>query len=238
MHAPDRQDDVDRLWADGDHRAALALLRERVRADPTDAHARRALVERYRALGHPDQAGRWGLTLPESVTDVERDRAARLLASSGVRPGDLARFLALPLREPLPPSVVDLLPEVEEHRARMSVHPRRRSAEARRPTSAFEERCADVAEALVVVVAGCLVFAFVAAVATWAGAPLDDLVLWSGLASLAVAAVAAAVRAVGALGSRRPLRATGWATTAAVLGSVVAMGVLQVVGTGGPGRDW
>ena len=238
MHALGRQDDVDRLWAAGDHRAALALLRERLRADPTNAQARRALVERYRELGHPDQAGRWGLPLPEGVTAVERDRAARLLASSGVRPGDLARFLALPLHEPLPPSVVDLLPEVEEHRARMSVRPRRRSAEARRPASPFEERCTDVAEALVVVVAGCLVLAFVAAVATWVGAPLHDLVLWSELAALTVAAVGAAVRGVGALGSRRPLGATRWATTAAALGFVVAMCMLQAVETGGPGRHW
>lgn len=54
------------------------------RRAPLDEAERRALRDHYRALGLPDQAGRWGICLPEGVSGREFDRLARMLAGRGI----------------------------------------------------------------------------------------------------------------------------------------------------------
>lgn len=84
------------LWSMGEPRAARELLKETVRATPQLTAPRRALAELYRETGCPDQAGRWGISIPGWTTPLERDRLARLLASSSVAWDDVGEFLALP----------------------------------------------------------------------------------------------------------------------------------------------
>jgi hypothetical protein len=50
-------------------------------------------------MGHPDQAGRWGIIFDGWTTEIERDRLARLLASSGVGERDVMKFLSLADRD-------------------------------------------------------------------------------------------------------------------------------------------
>lgn len=113
-------------WAAGRRGDALRLLKDAVRADRTRAGARLALAERYREMGNPDQAGRWGIAIEGWATDLERDRLARLLASSWVRNQDVPEFLALPPGE-LPAPVVELLAgPVERYRERFDLQARER----------------------------------------------------------------------------------------------------------------
>ena len=113
-------------WAAGRRGVALALLKDAVRVDPTRSDARLALAERYREMGNPDQAGRWGIVFEGWTTDRERDRLARLLASSWVRHQDVAEFLSLPPGE-LPAPVTDLLAGlVERYRERFDLEARER----------------------------------------------------------------------------------------------------------------
>ena len=110
---------AEQLWSAGDHRAGLDLLLEHVRERRSDAVARRLLVDFYREMRAPDQAGRWGITLDGVITDFERDRLARMLAGSRVWGGDVSEILALPKGRR--PSVVEDLVNgpVEEYWQRM-----------------------------------------------------------------------------------------------------------------------
>ena len=113
-------------WEAGRRADALRLLKDAVRAEPTRSDARLALAERYREMGNPDQAGRWGIVFEGWTTDRERDRLARLLASSWVRRQDVAAFLALPPGE-VPAPVADLLDgPVETYRVRFDLEARER----------------------------------------------------------------------------------------------------------------
>jgi hypothetical protein len=47
------------LFAQGNRRAALAILKTMAYGDANPSGARLALAEMYRAMGCPDQAGRW-----------------------------------------------------------------------------------------------------------------------------------------------------------------------------------
>ena len=110
---------AEQLWSAGDRRAGLDLLLEHVRERRRDAAARRLLVDFYREMRAPDQAGRWGITLDGVITDFERDRLARMLAGSRVWGGDVSEILALPKGRR--PSVVEDLVNgpVEEYWQRM-----------------------------------------------------------------------------------------------------------------------
>lgn len=69
----------------------LRRERERLRArlvrKPLDLAVRSELAESYRADDHLDQAGRWGLLVPDGTTELER----RLFARSVARTGDATR---------------------------------------------------------------------------------------------------------------------------------------------------
>jgi hypothetical protein len=86
-------------WDDGRKPESLRLLKLAVRKDPSLLAARLALAEHYRQMGHPDQAGRWGIIFDGWTTEIERDRLARLLASSGVGERDVMKFLSLADRD-------------------------------------------------------------------------------------------------------------------------------------------
>ena len=86
-------------WDDGRKSEALHLMKFAVKNDPSLLAARRALAERYREMGHPDQAGRWGIAFDGWTTDIERDRLGRLLGSSGIAKRDTVQFLGLPDEE-------------------------------------------------------------------------------------------------------------------------------------------
>lgn len=105
------------MWDDGRRREATASLVDRVRSHPREADARLTLAGWYRELGAPDQAGRWGIATPGWTTAPERDRLARMIASSGHRDEGIAAFLVLP-DHPLPDQVAELLPLVAAHRER------------------------------------------------------------------------------------------------------------------------
>lgn len=84
------------------------MLKDAVRLDPSLDSVRRVLAERYREMGAPDQAGRWGISLDGWTTDLERDRLARLLAAAGIDESQAVHFLDLPDGR-VPDSVTELL---------------------------------------------------------------------------------------------------------------------------------
>jgi hypothetical protein len=120
-------------WDDGRRSEALQLLKFAVRQDPSRLTVRRALAERYREMGHPDQAGRWGIVFDGWTTDFERDRLARLLAASRVSEAQTPQFLALDQHE-FPEVVLGLVSgSVETYRSKFenSAQDRRKSAQDR-----------------------------------------------------------------------------------------------------------
>lgn len=219
MHVAPITEDADRLWADGDRRGALLLLRRMVEAAPEDTARRLALVKRYRSTGHPDQAGRWAIGLPGVATPVERDRAARLLASSGVARQDLRRFLVLPGEGDLPTEVVELLPDVDRYRKIMDVPARARNTP-------------DLAGSLFLVAGGLTALAFVLRVM---GDLLPSLVVpahWAGFAAITGVAAASAVQVRSRLVERQWGSAAAWVVIAIATLAFAALLVAQTLG------DW
>ncbi|MDM7885704.1 hypothetical protein QUG92_11370 [Curtobacterium sp. RHCKG23] len=100
--------------ARGDRRAAWDSLRTHAVRDPDEPAYRLALVETYRAAGHPDQAARWGASVPEVLTDRERVLLARIARRSDGE-GALRSHLAL---RTVPAELVALLPSARERSRR------------------------------------------------------------------------------------------------------------------------
>lgn len=122
MPAGSPHERAERLWERGDIESSLLLLKRRVRETPSDDVARRTLVDHYRELGAPDQAGRWALAIPGLATPLEKDRAARMLAASRVEDDRLVEFLALP-RGVISEDVDALMPSVARYAARRAHTP-------------------------------------------------------------------------------------------------------------------
>ncbi|MFZ4893004.1 tetratricopeptide repeat protein [Plantibacter sp. Mn2098] len=213
----------ERAWDAGRRSDALRVLKEAVRRDPSDDLARRALAERYRELGNPDQAGRWGIGIDGWTTALERDRLARLLAASWVSPRTAAAFLALE-DAPLPSAVTELFNgPVAAHREQLGARISARSG-GFRVEQTGAERWSDA----VLLLWGCWFFgsliamAAVSVVALSAGetTALARVLL---LVSLGLLALAAAVNATSLLlgGSKR----WGWvlAAVAVVVGAVALL---------------
>jgi hypothetical protein len=95
MHVnnPALLDRADELWAEGRHQRALQQLRALVDGDPSQLDVRGRLAERYRELGNPDHAGRWGIAVAGWTTELERDRLARLIAARRVPSSGIREFL-------------------------------------------------------------------------------------------------------------------------------------------------
>ncbi|PPF15868.1 MULTISPECIES: hypothetical protein [unclassified Rathayibacter] len=209
---------ADLLWQEGRRAAALELLRTHVRCVPSNTRARLALIAKYRALGAPDQAGRWGLALDGETSDFERDRAARLLAGAGVRDEDLPEFLALPSRD-LPQEALELLPLVEHYRAKFDEENPYMETPPR-------DQLDLTATVLLLSSAGLTI---VAMAIIWGGAALGlqmtAFARWSGLACVGIAALGCVTR--GWWWLRSGSRALGWAWLAPA--AIVMAGVILLI---------
>lgn len=86
------------MAVDGRLGEAGRLLRTRLKEDPLDDSLRRALAALYRTAGHPDQAGRYEIAMPDSIPS-ERDAYLRFLIATGA---DEERIRSLSI---LPPDV-------------------------------------------------------------------------------------------------------------------------------------
>lgn len=77
----------------------LRRERERLRARlvrvPLDLAVRAELAASYRADDHLEQAGRWGLLVPDGTTDLERRLFARSVVRTGDSTGERVRRLIL-----------------------------------------------------------------------------------------------------------------------------------------------
>ncbi len=196
-------------WAAGRRGDALRLLKDAVRADRTRAGARLALAERYREMGNPDQAGRWGIAIEGWATDLERDRLARLLASSWVRNQDVTEFLALPPGE-LPAPVVELLAgPVERYRERFDLEARERMEPSSTGSSVMEVLWALFIAALVALPLLATVLAFF-------GVADVGVIRWLVFALFALLAAALIVTAITSFRRREPA-ALWWAVAGLVI---------------------
>lgn len=189
-----------------------------VRRFPSDTMARLALIAKYRELGAPDQAGRWGLALDGETSDFERDRAARLLAGAGVRDRDLPDFLALPSRD-LPQEALELLPLVERYRARFDEeHPYGEPPPGDRLD--FSAIVLLFSSAGLTIVAMAIVWGGVAL-----GLQMTAFARWSGLACVGIAALGCVTR--GWWWLRSGSRVLGWAWLAPA--AIVMAGVILLI---------
>ena len=97
-------------WRDSaSARAELESLKAALHTAPESIDARLQLAAAYRERGFYDQAGRWGVVVDGWPSEVELDRLARHLASSGVGLADVRRYLLLPDDAELSPVVTELL---------------------------------------------------------------------------------------------------------------------------------
>jgi hypothetical protein len=96
------------LRRSGNVRLALNVLKNAAWADPGDLRVRRALAEMYREMGHPDQAGRWGIVLDGWTTPKEKEELVKDIAYRGDHE-HLVRFLNLPSSPRTFPDLNDLL---------------------------------------------------------------------------------------------------------------------------------
>lgn len=129
------------LFAAGNHRAALNLLKPLAQADNPPYEYRRALAELYRAMGCPDQAGRWGIAIEGWTTPLERDRLARLLASTGGGNGWVRQFLVLPRSGAEPAELATILKiDVPRYRTQMRARDHARAKLALKPKLKRVER--------------------------------------------------------------------------------------------------
>jgi len=210
---------ADRLWESGRRAAALESLRTRVRREPADAHARRALVARYRELGAADQAGRYGLAIGGLTTPRERRLAARQLAAAGTGAAGLRAHLALPAGD-LPPEVLDLVVEVERLREE------RRLAWGADHPHAADLGADDVSFAFWAVTGTLLAISLLAAVVVdLAGAPWTALARWIAAALVAVMLAGSVLERRRAVRRARAADAADWATAIVVL----ALGLVCLV---------
>jgi hypothetical protein len=247
------------LWDEGDRAEALALLKERVRADPTDGAARLALAELYRELIAPDQAGRWGIASPGWTTEVERDRLARMIAHSGIADHEIPAFLALPPAAALPEEIAALLPEIERYRVHFADPARTTRWERKAARQAAERAERGAMQSTVLDVVGAatdhswwiigIVFAL-GVVIVWVnalfGQPVTALARWAGTATLATMAAACLARAPVLRSDERARRrrypdtapvdvdVTPWISGGILLGLVVAALVSEGVRSGDP----
>ena len=113
MDAAAALDRARELVADGKQREAILLLRARVHAAPTSQDERRAFAQLYRELGHPDQAGRWGILIEGFTTAEERADFVSLLRNSQPTIHRVRSLLLLDRREDLPPEVQRALEQAQ-----------------------------------------------------------------------------------------------------------------------------
>lgn len=207
--------------------AALDVLKERVRRRPVERTARQALAEHYRAMGAPDQAGRWGIAVPGWTTATERDRLARMLAASGVGVEDVNRFLELPVDE-RPGELAEVLASAETYRTRFAEAIRTRFE----PTPT--DRWQDAAGILWIVAIGIFVIdLLVIWVGTLLGSTMTGFARWASVAALVVIAAACLMTGTSRMLRGRRVAATWWLVASAVLIAGLARLIAQAVANHG-----
>lgn len=209
-------------WASGGRAEALASLRTRVRAAPAALDVRLALVERYRELGAPDQAGRWGLAVPGLTTPEEQDRAARLFAASGVDASELAMFLVLPEGTAMPAEAAALLPEIDRYREvfQQKAYARWRGADL------SADRLGDVIEgALIVALCSWLVTLAIVWGGSILGAQMTGFARWAAVLTLTFCGLFSGMMAFRRGSAGRPWVAVAWGAACLAL----FVGVLRLL---------
>ncbi|MGR2751245.1 hypothetical protein [Agromyces arachidis] len=213
------------LFDAGNPRAAIETLKPAATRDRPPFEHRLALAELYRDLDCPDQAGRWGIVVDGWTTERERDRLARLLASSGVERRWLRAFLAVPIDLPDP---ADLDAVVRVLVPRYRTGPTHVDGPWAAPPSAAPETARELAEGaagIAVIVAVLTLLAVYVIAITGA----DGARFWAaagGTVVLILSGIGVGLVGLARLFERR--RVGGVAVLAAGLG-VVALGVLGQV---------
>jgi hypothetical protein len=87
----------------------LALLKSRLRAHPEELDVRRELAEAYRALGHADQAGRFGLLVPGWSSQAEHDAFIHAFITPEIGEMRVEQLVVLPRKAALPGGVEALV---------------------------------------------------------------------------------------------------------------------------------
>ena len=100
--------------AAGKRRDAILMLRARVDADPASTENRRAFAQFYREIGHPDQAGRWGLLVDDFVTAVEREAFVSLLRNTDPTSFRARTLLVLDKESELPAVVLQAIDDAHK----------------------------------------------------------------------------------------------------------------------------
>jgi hypothetical protein len=213
---------ADLLWRSGRRDAALQSLRARVQRLPDESGPRAALVARYRELGAPDQAGRFGAVVPGLTTPHERELAARQFAASGAPVASLPDHLALPARA-LTDDLLGLLVSVEHHR---------RSIRERTVATPSQERDSRREDAAIGFAVASAVLFLIGVVVIWAGALLDapvtQIARWASVGSLVLFAIACGIQAWRRAAARRAAAASRWSVAAVLL----SLGVVRLVALG------
>jgi hypothetical protein len=89
-------------FSNGRAQEGLAILKTRLHGHRDELDVRQELAEAYRKLGHPDQAGRWGLLVPGWSSDEERDAFIRAFITPGIAERRVEQLVAMPRDAALP----------------------------------------------------------------------------------------------------------------------------------------
>jgi hypothetical protein len=95
--------------ATGRTQDGLAILKARLRAHPDEMDVRRELAEAYRAIGHPDQAGRFGLLIPGWSSQAEHDAFIHAFMTPDIGEMRVEQLVILPRGAALPGGVEALV---------------------------------------------------------------------------------------------------------------------------------
>jgi hypothetical protein len=93
----------------GRSQEGLALLKSRLRAHPEELDVRRELAEAYRALGHADQAGRFGLLVPGWSSQVEQDAFIHAFITPEIAEMRVEQLVIMPHKASLPGGIEALV---------------------------------------------------------------------------------------------------------------------------------
>jgi hypothetical protein len=87
----------------------LALLKSQLRAHPEELDVRRELAEAYRALGHSDQAGRFGLLIPGWSSQAEHDAFIHAFITPDIAEMRVEQLVIMPHKASLPGGIEALV---------------------------------------------------------------------------------------------------------------------------------
>ena len=219
VNDPALLDGADELWAEGRRQRALQQLRALMDSDRSRLDVRERLAERYRELGNPDHAGRWGIAIEGWTTELERDRLARLIAARRVPSSDIREFLRV-----TPDQVSDdAIAEIDTAAATYRDRPRRTKVTP--PAEPDTSSEAPLNLMLLAILASLLGAYLVSALATfWEAPPVVARITL--LVPVILVACAILSCAIIEAAKRRFLTMTGWLTLALLPLGIVAAACL------------